>query len=341
MNKTYRLALGLSAAILVAATAVAGCGSDDKSSGGSTTAAKTLKPAKVAYVTYRYEDYQQAAEAGLKVGVKPSGGSVTVFNAAFDPQKQQKQCEDAVTSGRYNVIALAAVSPPTGVPCVKAAKAAGIPVIALELTVGKSASVVEPQVDGVVGSVVLPQAPTGIYETEMVKKACAGKDPCNVVMDSVPGDTYGTILTAAVKAVPGVKIINKINTNFDPSQMAKTAPDMFASNPNIDVLVTLADGQAIAAIPAAKAAGLFGKVKLLATGGSRQGAAAIADGSIFGTLASWPFQMGVAAGKMAVQAANGQTLEPNAVNGLTIDKPAVVTKDTVAQFKPEWGAPAP
>jgi ribose transport system substrate-binding protein len=277
----------------------------------------------------------------MKVGVKPSGGTVKVFNAAFDPQKQQQQCQDAVTSGRYNVIALAALSPPTGVPCVKAAKAAGIPVVTIELATGKSASVVEPQVDGVVGSAILPQEPSGVDMTKMVTSTCADKDPCNVVMDSIPGDTFGTIMTKAVEAAPGVKIINKINTNFDPAQMAKTAPDMFAANPSIDVLVTLADGQALAAIPAAKAAGLEGKVKLLAAGGSRQGAAAIKDGSLAGTLASWPFQTGVAVGKMAVQAVNGETVQPNAISGLTIDTPAVVTPDNVDQFKPEWGAPAP
>ncbi|HWI22566.1 MAG TPA: sugar ABC transporter substrate-binding protein, partial [Baekduia sp.] len=336
MSAKRKLAVGLSAAMVLAAAAVAGCGDDDK----DTNSGDATQAPKIAYVTYLYADYQQAEEAGLKKVVGPVGGSVRVYNANFDPQKLTQQCTDAVTSGRFNVIVLTPSVGPTGVPCVKAAKAAGIPVIAMELAVGKDPDNVAPQVDGVVGSVVTPQSPGGDTVAELVKGACAGKDPCNLITDTIPGDTFGEITLAKVKAVPGVKIIQKINTNYDPAQMAKIAADTFTRNKNADVLMTLSDQQALAAVPAIKAAGLTGKIKLIGAGGSRQGAAAIADGTMYGTGATWPFQYGTTAGKMAIQAVNGDKVDPNAVDANKIDTPLVVTKDNVSQFKPEWGAAA-
>jgi ribose transport system substrate-binding protein len=173
---------------------------------------------------------------------------------------------------------------------------------------------------------------------KLVAQACAGKDPCNVITDTIPGDAFGEANLNAVKGVSGVKVIQKINTNYDAAQMQKTAPDVFAAHPDVDVLVTLTDNEALAAVKAAKQAGLAGKVKILGAGGSRLGAQAVKDGDMFGTLATWPLQSGKLAGEMATKAANGQKIVPAGINGQQIDTPEIITPDTVADFKPEWGA---
>lgn len=337
MSTRRKLAAGMSAAMILVAAAISGCGDDNNNDSG-----KADKAAKVAYLTYIYADYQQAEEAGIKEGIKSSGGSVKVFNAEFDPDKQQKQCEDAITSGRFNAFVLSSVLPPTGVACVAAAKAAGIPVIAMETVVGADADLndVNPQVDGVVGSIQTALNIGTANDAKLVEDACDGKDPCNVIADTIPGDPFGDAFLKAISAVPGVKVIQKINTNYDPSQMQKIAADTFAAHPDVDLLFTLSDQQALAAVPALKEAGMLEQVKLIGGGGSRQGAEAIADGILFGTLATWPFQTGKIAGEMAVKAVNGEKIDPAGVEGQEIDTPQVVTKDTVDQFKPEWGASA-
>jgi ribose transport system substrate-binding protein len=336
MNTRLKLAAGLSAAMVLAAVAVSGCGSDNNNSGAD----KTAKAAKVAYLTYIYADYQQAEVAGMKEAFKASGSSLTTFSANFDPTKQQKQCTDAISSGRFNVIVLASVTPPTGVPCVTAAKAAGIPVVAMETNVGKDVNNVNPQVAGVVGSVQTAFDNAASNEAKLVEGACAGKNPCNIIADTVPGDPFGAAFLAAAKSVSGVKIIQNINTNYDPTQMQKIAADTFAAHPDADVLLTLSDQQALAAVPARKEAGLTDKVALIGAGGSRQGAQAIADGVMFGTLGIWPKQIGKIAGEMAVKAANGEKIDPAGVEAQDLDEPDVVTKDNVSEFKPEWGASA-
>jgi ABC-type sugar transport system substrate-binding protein len=94
-------------------------------------------------------------------------------------------------------------------------------------------------------------------------------------------------------------------------------------------------------VPALKQAGKLGQIELIGSGGSRLGAKAIADGTMFGTIGNWPEQGGAIAGKQLTQAVNGETVDPKGVNGLEIDTPVVVTKDNVDQFKAEWGAERP
>src|SRR3978361_355604 len=156
---TRRRTIGSLAA--VAALAVAGCGSDDgdgAASGASTTStgAKATKKVNVAYASYGNTDSVQAEVAGRKKAVSPGGGSVKVFSADFDPQKQLKQCQDAITSGRYNASVLSPVDPAHGVPCIKAAEAAKVPVATIEQAVGPDPYSLKPQFAGVVAVGTIP-----------------------------------------------------------------------------------------------------------------------------------------------------------------------------------------
>ncbi len=345
-------ALALAVVLGVALTA-AGCGSGDDdgstSAGtatGSGTAASTTsagKPVDVAYLTYALTDYVQAEEKGLKSVVEPAGGSVTVFNANFDPQKLTQQCQDAVSSGRYNAILLAAVTPPTGVPCATAANAAGIPVATIEGQTGKSNDDINPQVDGVVGVVTIPVSANADAVVEITKDACEGLDPCKIIAEvATPNDPLTNTALNAVKAqLPNADVVQTISGQYDPSVIAKAFPDALSAHPDAQVFLSTADSQALAVVPALKQAGKLGKIKLIGNGGSRLGAKAVADGTLFGTIGNWPQQGGEIAGKMLTQAVNGEAVEPKGVDGLTIDEPLIITKQNVGQFTPEWGAERP
>ncbi|UGS37299.1 sugar ABC transporter substrate-binding protein [Capillimicrobium parvum] len=347
----YPRALGL-AAVIAAAALAAGCGSDDGSSTTSTpstgsTAASTGssggEPVNVAYLTYALTDYVEAEKQGVKSVVGPGGGSVTVFNANFDPQKLTQQCQDAVSSGRYNAILLATVTPPTGVPCVTAAKAEGIPVATIETQTGKSTEDINPQVDGVVGVVTIPVSANAKAVAGITTQACKGLDPCKIIAEvATPNDPLTNAAIDAVKKdVPNADVVQTISGQYDPSVIAKAFPDALSAHPDAQVFVSAADSQALAVVPALKQAGKLGKIKLVGNGGSRLGAKAIADGTLFGTIGNWPEQQGEIAGKMLTQAVNGETVDPKGVNGLEIDQPLLLTKDNVDQFKAEWGAERP
>ncbi|UGS37298.1 hypothetical protein DSM104329_03713 [Capillimicrobium parvum] len=355
MRSSRVLALG--AMLGAVALTAAGCGSSGgdsstsaatgsgtaASTGASTTVSSGGKPAKVAYVTYAMNDYVSVEVDGVKKAVEPDGGSVTVFNANFDPQKMTQQCQDAISSGRYNGIVIAPVTAPTGVPCVKAAQAAGIPVVTIEIQVGTSTERMDPQVEGVVGVVGFPTSQNAKKIAGLTAEACKGQDPCKIIGEVATPDDPVTnqVIDTVKKDVPGADVVQTVVGQYDPSMIAKAFPDALSAHPDAQVFVSAADSQALAVVPALKQAGKLGRVKLIGSGGSRLGAKAIADGTMFGTVANWPLQHGEAAGRMVVQAVNGEKVDPQSVNALEIDTPSLVTKATVSQFKPEWGAERP
>ncbi|UGS37303.1 sugar ABC transporter substrate-binding protein [Capillimicrobium parvum] len=347
MTRTGHL-LAIGAALAIAAVGV-GCGSSDDggstgSTGGVATGAATTggggKAAKVAYISYSDNDFIQAELGGVKKAAESGGGSATIFNAGFDPQKQIKQCQDAVQSGRYNVIVLAPVDPATGIPCVAAAKAANIPVVNIEGVVGKDPNDIKPQVEGVVGSVLIGPVGNAEAMTEITKQACEGLDPCKVIVEvATPSDYFTNQVPKMVQEkLPNVDIVQKLAGMYDPSVIAKAFPDALSAHPDANVFLSASDSQALAVMPALKQAGKLGKVKLIGNGGSRLGAKAVADGTLFGTAGNYPAQMGETAGKMADEAVNGETIDPSSVDALKLDTPLYITKESVKDFTPEWGA---
>ena len=333
-------------AVVAATLLAAGCGSDDgsASSAGGSAGGSGDEAVNVAYLSYAYTDFVQAEEEGLKKVVEGGGGSVRMFNANFDAQKLLKDCQDAVSSGRYNAIVLAPVDPATGRPCVAAAAGADIPVVTIENVVGEDLDAIEPQVDGVVGAVAITPERNAEPLLQLLEEACADVDPCKVIGEvASPSDPLTTRVVAEAKKMPNVELVQTISAGYDPAAVAKAFPDALSANPDAHVFLSAADSQALAVVPVLEAAGKTDQVKLIGNGGSRLGAKAVADGVLFGTGASWPSQMGARAGEILQKAVSGEAIEGPGVDALGIaeGQPQVLTADTIAEFTPEWGAERP
>ncbi|MDF2050433.1 sugar ABC transporter substrate-binding protein [Arthrobacter sp. Cr_A7] len=298
-----------------------------------------MKAANVAYVTYFVDDYQQSQIDGVMAAISPDGGTLDIFNSDFDPEKMTLQCQEAIDSGRYNVILLCPFDPPLGIASAAAAHAAGIPVIAVESCTGEDPDEFMPQVPGIVGSSVATRKDFLYLQSEMVKKACEGKDHCKVFIEiAAEGDPLTLSLVDKVNELPNVEVVEVLAAEYDPSVIARLMPEALKRHPDVDVYNAAGDQTAIAAIPAFEAAGLLGKVKIVGAGGSRAGKKAVEDGKFFSTSADYPYTFGKIAGEMAVKAVNGQKIDPPGVNAQYVKQPSIVTKENVDQFDPEWGA---
>jgi ABC-type sugar transport system substrate-binding protein len=329
-------------ATAVLALLVAACGSSSDSGGSSTSGngGGGGKKPRIAYLTYSDTDFVQAETKGFKEVAQKDGGSVTVFSANFDPQQQIKQCADAVTSGRYNAIIIGTVDSSAGVPCVRQAKAAGIPVGTIEAAVGKDPLNIRPQTDGVVATMINSFTTNAQGEADMVKKACGDRNPCKVIGEvATPSDRFTNMAIDAIKtAGPNIRLVQKISGQYDPSVIAKALPDALSAHPDADVFAAATDSSVIAVLPAIKSAGRFGKIRLLGNGGSRQGVAAVAAGTMFSTMANSPYTTAKMLATSVIQAVNGQRVTAPSTDALTVPKPFILYKDNASQFTPEWGA---
>jgi ribose transport system substrate-binding protein len=338
-NGSALVALGLVASTL----ALAACGSSGSGS-TNTTGSKSQKSADVALLSYVNNEYTQVWLDGLSSTVKPSGGSASMFNANFDAQKQMQQCLDAITSKRFNSIVLAAVSGVVTAPCIRAAKAAKMPVVALDTPIGPDPDEVKPQVDGVVGSIVVSGRRHGVVLWPILEQACGSADPCRVIIEiAAPTDPFGGALLKYLRAQADasggkVQIVSVLTGNYDAAQTAKNIPDALSAHKDANVAILEADNNAVVALDAIKNAGREGKITVIGYGGSVEGGKAVADGRIYATFSDWPRSAGALAGRMVLDSLNGKAISPNGVFSRTLGKPIVVDQSTASQFQAQWPA---
>jgi ribose transport system substrate-binding protein len=333
----------IAASILAIGLVAAGCGDNGGGKGGSSTGdkkASSAKKARVAVLFYTMTDYNQAQEKGLKAGLAENGGTYKIFVSNFDPSAQIKQCQDAITSGKYNAIVIIPVIPPTAVPCAKAAKAANIPLISADVPVGNDPSSVEPTVDGVTGQVIIPLSVSSQNQTDSVKKACEGIDPCEVIVElSSASDPVTTLPVKMIEdQIPNAKIVSKFVSGYDPAAVVKAMPDQLSAHPKVNVILFAADSSATAAFSIIDKAGLSDQIKSIGNGASVLGIEAIKSGEMFSTFGLYPQTAFKAVGEMAVKLANGEKLDPAGIDETKIGGPVVVTKENVDEVKAEWGA---
>ncbi|WP_350351676.1 sugar ABC transporter substrate-binding protein [Microbacterium sp. A8/3-1] len=298
------------------------------------------KPVNIAFLGYIGGDFPEAVAQGAEDVVSADGGTVTSFDAHFDPQEQISQCQDAITSGRFQAIILVPVDPATGVPCAAAAAAAGIPVATMETAVGTDPYALEPQVDGVVAVAVTPLESQVSVDVELIKEACAGASPCEIIAEiSSPTDRWTNDLINGIETALGsdASVVQKVVSQYDPGQIAKALPDALNAHPDAQVFFAVSDQSALAAIPVIAQAGKTEQVKIIGLGGSGQATEAVADGTLFGTTATWPLQTGKLLAEALIESVSGSEITQASVDLLKIDTPVLITGETVGEFKPEWG----
>jgi D-xylose transport system substrate-binding protein len=132
-----RKTFGAAAATLALGLVAAGCGDDNKSSGGS----GGEKGGKIALLlpetkTARYET-QDRPIFEKKVKELCSGCEILYSNANQDPAKQQQQAEAALTQGA-KVLVVDAVDAASAASIVAKAKAQKVPVISYDRLITKS-----------------------------------------------------------------------------------------------------------------------------------------------------------------------------------------------------------
>lgn len=343
-----RLTLSTVGLVFISLLAV-GCGSSTSSSSSSTdpSGSSSGTTPKAAALVYAINDYTSVELEGIEAKLEKVGGSLHALSANFDPQEQLAQCQDAITSQRYNVLLVDPVDSPSAVPCAVQAGEEGIKVIAFENPIGPSRTEVDPQLPEVQGSVVVNPLDDAEGTFQLVEEACKGNPHCQWIIEigtsTSPFDsTKLKYLEEQDEKASNIEIAEVIEGNYDPSETTKKAPDALAAHPDANVFTFESDTNALAAVPAVEAAGLQNQVKIIGDGGSRAGVKAIEDGKMFGSIASWALTTGEVAGEMALEALDGKVKTPGvneAKFGETLlDQPFELTKATVGEYTPQWGA---
>ncbi len=237
-------------------------------------------------------DFFNQIKQSVVAYAKQKGVNVITVDAKGDAATQVNQIQDLLTRNIDALIYIPAGATAAGVP-VRAAKSAGVPVIAVDRNA--------------------PDAPGDTFIA--TDSEAAAEQLGNWIVAQTKGQ--GTVaelqgqlgttpelarekgFTESLSKAPGLKVVARQSADWAQDKGFAVAQDMLQKDPNITVIFGHADAMALGAAQAAKIAGVGHKVLIAGFDGDFAGLKAVRDGVIDVTMTQQTQRMG----RMAVDSA--------------------------------------
>lgn len=255
---------------------------------------------------------------GAQAAADAAGATLNVVDAQNDAATQANQIADAVTK-QSSVVIINPVDSDAAGSAVKPAVNAKIPVVAVDRAVNGAEVASLVSSDNVAG---------GKQAAEALGKAMGGSG--NVIqLQGVPGTSAsrdrGQGFSSGLSGA-GLKVVAQQPAGFDRTQGLNVATNLLQANPGVKGIFAENDEMALGAVQALGAKA--GKdVKVFGFDGTADALKAVQSGTMAGTIAQQPKELGKVAVDTALKAGSGQTVEKN------IPVPVkVVTKDNVSEY---------
>ncbi len=301
------------AALATATVAVVGCTNESTGGGGGggEKVALLLSTLNNPFFVDLRDGAQEAAKA--------AGISLDVSDAQNDAATQANQAANAQSSGAKVVIINAVDSQAAG-PAVAPLITAKIPVIAVDRAVEGAQVTSFIASDNVAG---------GSQAAEGLAKALGEKGDV-IILQGVPGTSAsndrGKGFGDKITSYSGIKVVAKQTANFDRAQALDVTTNLLQANPGVVGIFAENDEMALGAIQALGAKA--GKdVKVFGFDGTDDALKAIKAGTLVGTIAQQPKELGKKAVEFAAKAAKGESID--AVSPVPVK---TITSDNVGDY---------
>jgi len=271
-------------------------------------------------------------ERGAQEAAKRLGVNLTVQAAEreVDVDKQMQIIENLIQTG-IKVLLVTPSGSKEIAPAIAKANKAGIRVVVVDTRVdpqaAKDAGIT---VDSYIGS---DNYEGGKIAGNYLLQATGGK--ANVgVLEGIPGHETGDQrlrgFKDAVKDAKGIKIVASQTANWERDQGFTVFQNMLEAHPEIDAVFSANDMMALGAVEAIAAKGKTGKIKVVGYDAVEDAKKAIAEGTIMGSVAQFPSEMG----RVAVETAD------KLLKGQPVPAEQLVRIDLVTKEKPAGAAAA-
>jgi ribose transport system substrate-binding protein len=243
-----------------------------------------------------------------------------------------KQSSDiaSLVNRKVNVLLVTSLDGNAVVPALKAAHAAGIPILAVSNEPSEAGIAL---LSGFSGPDDYVQ---GQIAAELLHEVLGGKGGIGIIEGS-PGQSTTLLRTNGLKDKlkelnSGIEILGAQTGDWNPVKAKDVAQAFLTSYGDKMVgLFAQDDNSGAAAAEVFKAAGR-GDIKVVGTGGTVNGLKAIREGLMYGTMDQSPTTDAKQALEMAIKLAKGEAL-PQKRNIIPMPK---ITSANVAEFKGEW-----
>lgn len=300
--------LGLTMVLVLAA-----CGEDESGDSGSTND-KDDKSLVIGFsqVTLESPFYTSLVD-GAKEAAEAEGVELIVVDAQNNIEKQNTDVQSLITKG-IDVLLINPVNPSAVAPALKAAEAAGIPVITVDRATKEE----------VVSYIGRDNEEMGRIAGEKAIELLGGDSASGKIIE-LQGDAGGTVTKArhdgfheAVGKVAGIKIIEGPYNDYIRAKAVSSMQDLLQAHPDVNLVYAHNDDMALGAVQVLTQMGKLDEVQVVGVDGLMEAVKKIADGSFQATVINDPISLGSLAIQTAIKAGNGEEVDKimNAETGL-------------------------
>ncbi|GAA1828323.1 hypothetical protein GCM10009836_02580 [Pseudonocardia ailaonensis] len=322
----------------------------DLGNGKKATWKKGDKLRVAAFLQGNSNEYLTAFSGGIKQAADDAGAEVTFFDAAFDPNKQLQQMQNAATSGRYNAaIIWPIISDGTCKAITQDLPAAGMPVVVADAaTCGREFAGTGNDLwaAGSVAQVALDIKGKGQAFFDAVGKDLTA--PTKAVLINGP-DAISTskfiseAAASADKKYDNLEVVADIPTDLTDAGALTAVQNALQAHPDVTLVLLNYGGQIEGVAQALKRANLQDKVKVATQGGSPQEVRYVQSGLIVKDVPYFPATEGYCPMDMLANVWAGKPVPRLVLNQCrtTSGSPDVTSIDiltsaNVGQYRPEY-----
>jgi ribose transport system substrate-binding protein len=274
----------------------------------------------VAVANLQADFFNQIKQSTEKYG-KEKGIEIVAVDARGDSATQVSQIQDLITRKIDALVYIPAGATAASVP-VKAAKAAGIPVVCVDRNTDDPPGDTFIATDSVAAAKALG---------EWLCKASGGKGKVAIIqgqLGTTPEVDRDNGFNQALKACPGLQVVAKQDSKmWMQDEGFAIAQDMLQKNPEISVFFGRADALALGAAQAVKVSNVGHKVIIVGFDGDVAGLKAVQSGTLDVTATQQTQKMG----RLAIDSAL-KLLKKEQVPPMQLQPAALTTKENVAPY---------
>jgi ribose transport system substrate-binding protein len=266
-------------------------------------------------------DFFNQIKQSVEAAGKKKGITVVTVDAQGDAALQEKQVQQLIDRRIDALIYIPAGATAAGVP-VRAARAAGIPVVAVDRNPPDAPGDTFIATDSVAAARTLG---------EHVIKLTGGQASVGIIqgqLGTTPELDRDQGFSEALAKAPGMKVAAKLpSTTWGQDEGFRISQGMLQRDPRITVFFGRADALALGAVQAVKVAGLDHKVVVVGFDGDVAGLKAVKNGMLDATMTQRTQAMGRLSLDAALDLMAGRKLPP-----LQLQPAVLTTRENVDQF---------
>ena len=292
----------ISLILLLSFLIISGCQRTEEKQFEGRTIGLVLKTLNHPFFIDMQKGAEDAAEK-LKVNL-----IVQAAERELDVEKQMQIIENLIQR-KVDAICVTPSGSRELVPVILKANKAGIPILTMDTRVD-SATLVN------AGGEVITYIGSDNYEGGRIAGAYLSEKlngKGNVaILEGIPGHETGDArlrgFRTAISDFPGIKVVASQTANWERDQGFNVFQNILQSNPEVEALFACSDLMALGAIEAIATAGKTGRVLVVGFDAINDGRDAIRDGTMEGSVAQHPYDMGRLAIENAHNELNGETV---------------------------------